>query len=142
MMVIFTASSDLGSARNTSRFIGPILRWLNPEITDQAIRQVQLFARKGAHIAEYAVLALLVWRGRRIQAGSAAGWSWPEFWGIVGFCALYAASDEFHQSLVASRYSSVFDVMLDTLGAALGLLALYSFRRWRESKRVANGFRK
>ena len=47
---------------------------------------------------------------------------------MVG-CALFAASDEFHQIFVKSRTPSVRDVLLDIAGAILGLLVGASFAR-------------
>jgi len=39
--------------------------------------------------------------------------------GLIGFACLYGLSDEFHQSFVPLRDSSLLDVLADTLGAAL-----------------------
>jgi VanZ family protein len=44
-------------------------------------------------------------------------------------CALFAASDEFHQTFVKSRTPSVRDVLLDIAGAILGLLVGASLAR-------------
>ena len=49
-------------------------------------------------------------------------------------CALFAASDEFHQTFVKSRTPSVRDVLLDTGGALLGLLIGASFARRHPKK--------
>jgi VanZ family protein len=38
------------------------------------------------------------------------------------FSMLYASTDEFHQLFVEGRSGSVRDVMIDTLGATLGIL--------------------
>ena len=51
----------------------------------------------------------------------------------VLWCALFAASDEFHQLFVIGRYSSPLDVLLDTCGSATGImfivLIIYLIRR-------------
>ena len=65
MGLIFAGSTDILSSQHTSRIIGPLLRWLNPNVSDQTIRAVQAVVRKGSHVAEYSVLALLLWRARR-----------------------------------------------------------------------------
>ncbi len=65
MTVIFVASTDLMSSAHTSRIIGPVLRWLIPGISDNAIGNVQFIVRKGGHMTEYAILAGLFWRARR-----------------------------------------------------------------------------
>jgi VanZ family protein len=62
MAVIFGGSTDLLAECRTSRIIGPIMRWFDPHISDAAIGRVQFVVRKAAHVTEYAVLALLVWR--------------------------------------------------------------------------------
>lgn len=120
------ASTDVGSSRNTSRFIGPFLRWIYPEVSDEAISMVQAFVRKSAHLTVYAVLAALTWRARRMTRGNWNEWLWPEFWAISAFCCLYAISDELHQAFVSSRQGHPLDVFFDTTGAVAALLAI----RW------------
>lgn len=133
MLIIFSASTDAMSARRTSRIIGPLLRWLVPNISEAAIYRVQYVVRKGAHMAEYATLILLFWRARRKpEKHDRRPWRWSEAAVAFGFAALYAISDEFHQSWVPTREGHVRDVLLDALGAALGLLMLWSFGRWRK----------
>ena len=133
MAVIFSASTDAGSSQQTSRFIRPILRWLFPQASDTTIDQMQFVIRKGGHMTEYAVLAGLLWRARcqpapeelRPGPGAAALFAW-----LVA--TLYACSDELHQYFVASRQASVGDVLLDSAGAALGLVTLWQLGRWRK----------
>ena len=38
---------------------------------------------------------------------------------VVLFCLLYGISDEFHQSFVPGRFSSVRDLVADTIGAVV-----------------------
>jgi VanZ family protein len=124
MVVIYVGSTDMGSTRNTSRFIGPILRWIKPDVSENTIRAVQITLRKGAHLTLYGILAALLWRAQRLLRGNPTEWRWSEFWLISAFCLFYALSDEFHQTLVSSRQGSPFDVMLDTTGAIAVLLAI------------------
>ena len=132
MAVIFFASTDIGSLRNTSRIVGPIVRWFKPAATESDIKLVQAIARKTGHVTEYAILAVLLWRAHRGLRGSFREWRWKEFFGIVALCSLYACTDEFHQRFVASRMSSPEDVLIDTAGACLGLLAVFSVGRYRK----------
>ena len=131
MCVIFIASTDLGSSGRTSRIIGPILRWFKPDVSQETISAVQAVVRKSGHVSEYAVLAALLWRARRLTQ-AARGWDWREFWIVLAGCAIYAASDEFHQLFVSSRQASVLDVMIDTCGAGAGLLAIWQAGRYRK----------
>lgn len=70
--------------------------------------------KKGSHMLGYGLLAVSYWRG--------LGWDArrrPLAWLLA---VLYAASDEFHQSFVAGRNASLWDVLLfDSLGAVIGL---------------------
>ena len=126
MGIIFGGSSDLMSSQRTSRFIGPILRWIVPGISDESVRKVQLIVRKGAHFTEYAVLSALFWRAlRKPVPDDPRPWSWRQAFVAAGLTCLYAVTDEFHQSFVASRMAAVGDVLLDTCGAVAGLVGLW-----------------
>jgi len=118
--LIFIGSTDLMSAEHTSRIIGPILRWFNPDISPAAIVQVQFFVRKVAHLTEYAILAALLWRA--LRRGGALRVKMSILFLTAWFvAALLAMIDEFHQSFVPSRTASLVDVMIDICGALIAL---------------------
>jgi VanZ family protein len=122
MVLVFSASTDVMSAPHTSRFIGPFLRWLVPGISEETVQLAQLTIRKTGHLTEYAVLALLLWRAlRQPVPHDPRPWSWRTARHALLLAALYAASDELHQAFVPSRDAAITDVLIDTLGAALGL---------------------
>ena len=50
------------SHHETSRFLVPFLRWVWPGISSASLELAQVAVRKGAHLAEYAVLAGLAVR--------------------------------------------------------------------------------
>ena len=79
--------------------------------------------RKCAHVTEYAVLALLLYR--------ALGRELPAF--LVGVA--YAVTDEIHQAFVHGRHASPFDVSMDAAGLALGLLLVHTARLSVQSQR-------
>ena len=86
----------------------------------------------GQALTEYAILALLVWRAlRKPMKREPRPWKGSEARLALVFAALYASTDEFHQTFVPSRQGSVWDVLLDTSGAAFGLLLLWLLGRWR-----------
>src|ERR1700736_4562708 len=120
MALIFLGSTDLLSAEHTSRFLVPFLRWLDPQISFTTLNAIQLGIRKLGHLTEYAILAVLLWHALR------SGTRWQMKMSILFFiawiaCAIFAASDEFHQSFVPSRTASPVDVMIDICGALIGL---------------------
>jgi len=70
-----------------------------------------LILRKIANLSEYAILgALLVRAIQRPAVAILAG-------------GLYAVTDEFHQHFVRGRHAAWYDVLIDTLGVAIGVLA-------------------
>ena len=132
MAVVFSASSDPGSSQRSSRILEPLLRWLFPHIQPEEIWPVVLFVRKCAHLTEYAVLALLLWRAFRVLSAQTTGWSWRvarNAWLVV---VVYAITDEWHQRFVPNRQASPWDVMIDAIGGAVGLLLLWALGRWRK----------
>jgi len=137
LVVTFVGSTNAMSVQQTSRFIVPFLLWLKPGMTQQNIWEVIVFVRHCAHVGEYAVLALLVWRA--LRWGRSASMRVPTLYGLVLVgCALFAASDEFHQTFVKSRTPSVRDVLLDVGGASLGLLiTAILVNRWPKNGRTA-----
>ena len=134
MALIFSASSDTMSFQHSSRIIAPILRFLFPHISEALVNSIVFYIRKCAHLTEYAVLALLYWRALRAQSASYVPrvWNWRHARLTLLFVALYAASDEFHQSFVPSRQASVVDVLIDTAGGTVGILVLWGIGRWRK----------
>jgi VanZ family protein len=120
MLVIFSASTDLGSAAQTSRFLIPFLHWLNPQVSPDTIAAVQFAMRKSAHVTEYAILAMLFLRAVRNHLRASFVRQAAVVLVVVG---LYAVTDEFHQSFSVMRTASPVDVMIDCCGAVLGVAA-------------------
>jgi len=133
MLLIFSASNDRMSFQHSSRFIGPLVRWLLPHASEDTVQAMVFGVRKCAHLTEYAILAWLCWRV--LKPADRSAWSWRRAGNSLLIVALYAATDEIHQSFVPSRQGSVWDVLLDTAGGAAGLLLLRVFCRWREASR-------
>ena len=140
LAIIFIGSTDLMSAEHTSRIIGPILRWFKPDVSGETIARAQFIVRKAGHVSEYAILATLIWRALRRAAQRKQRMS-SLFIGAWLACAIFAATDEFHQSFVPSRTASPVDVMIDICGALLGLaicVAVASRKVLKEKRAPAN----
>jgi VanZ family protein len=134
MLVIFLASSDLGSAQHTSRFLVPLLRWIMPNVDLATLASAQFLVRKAAHVTEYAILGALLLRA--FSASARRPW-WHYAGFAVAVAAGFAALDEFHQSFVGSRTGSPYDVLIDISGALLGLALWTLLAKWRNSRRSA-----
>jgi VanZ family protein len=131
--VIFFGSTNIMSAEHTSRYVVPFLLWIRPGMSPGAIWIIHVVVRKCAHVAEYAILALLLWRALRSISSLRTKTS-IVFGAVLVGCAVFAASDEFHQTFVKSRTPSIPDVLVDIAGALLGLLIAASFVRRHPEK--------
>jgi VanZ family protein len=112
---IFTFSADLFSSEHTASVILPVLHWLLPRASEADLEFLHLLIRKCAHIFEYFVFGLLLFRAVR---GPRSGWSLRWAAAALLIAAVFAASDEFHQLFVPSRTASGWDALLDASAAA------------------------
>jgi VanZ family protein len=127
---IFIGSGDSLSSSSTSRFLEPLIRWLLPRLSHESVGAIMVVVRKGGHLAEYGILAILCWHAvHQPPEGDARDWSWRDAGMAVALATFYAASDEFHQAFVPSRTASPWDVMVDACGAAAGLVLIWAIRR-------------
>ena len=87
---------------------------LDPEIQTQVIDGFSFIVRKTAHFCEYALMGCLwyLWLRDKKCAPLIA----------LGASAAYSITDEIHQTLVSGRSGEVRDVLLDSCGAAAGIL--------------------
>jgi VanZ family protein len=121
MALIFSASSGAGAPNVSSYFLRPFLHWFDPTMSEHTFAIIHLITRKIAHLTEYAMLGFLAWR-TALGEPALIGARWPRPTAVaLIFCALYACTDEFHQSFVPGRQASPVDVLIDTFGAAIGL---------------------
>jgi VanZ family protein len=89
---------------------------------------LDVVAKKGGHVVGYAVLGLAY-----LHAILPRGLADPRLARVaVLLAALYAVSDEIHQVFVPGRGASVRDVLIDTVGASLGV-GLRLFRQGRRA---------
>lgn len=74
-----------------------------------------------AHIGEYAILAFLIFRAlyNREEKSFFSKYAW--FWALIG-AVLYGVSDEIHQMYVPTRTAYLGDILMDGVGATMGLL--------------------
>jgi VanZ family protein len=85
---------------------------------------IDLLAKKTVHVAEYAILAMLLWRALRSI-------NFSPYLVSFAMAVLYAVSDEFHQSFVPGRTASPRDVAIDTLSTGATLVLLWWLWRRR-----------
>lgn len=129
MGVIFWFSAHTGSESSVQSggIVQQIIHLFFPHYSEWTIHKqeiylnlVTLLVRKSGHAAEFLLLGLLFtgcqsWK-RPLPATLLTSW-------LLTVC--YAASDEIHQHFVPDRACRALDVLIDSLGAATGLLLLY-----------------
>ena len=113
---IFMLSTGAFTAEATGKIFGPYNN----------------LARKFAHVSEYAVLFI----GMRWVFGRTTNKLGGTALSLIALllCVLYAGSDEWHQLFVPGRTSSLFDVALDSCGAAFGCV-VWSVCQWTRKLR-------
>lgn len=77
--------------------------------------------RKSAHLFEYFVLGALVF----LYESHRRYLPYVRFLKSIGFCTLYAASDELHQYFVEGRACRLTDIGIDAFGSLLGILLVF-----------------
>jgi VanZ family protein len=127
--LIFLLSTGIGAGGRTVAFLIEMNRRFHLGIGMQEILALNHCIRKAAHATEYALLAVLLWRGLALPGGW-PGWGWNRRTLGEAFlvAVAYAVTDEFHQAFVPGRGSQVSDVVIDGSGAALGLLVAWGVR--------------
>jgi VanZ family protein len=102
---------------------GPVVAWAAVIFVFSSIPSLgtglggwDLVLRKLAHATEFAILAALL-----VRALGSPRWA-------VVIAVGYAISDEIHQSFVPGRHGAPLDVVIDSVGVAVG--ALLAARRW------------
>lgn len=136
--VIFLLSTDNFSNESTGSILRPLIKLLlGPFYSEELGEIIHFCVRKASHVTEYAILAVLWYRA--VNAGL-RGWGVEAAVTAVLLSAGYAALDEFHQTLTASRGGNPVDVLVDSTGALIGIGIVWSCnllldrtgRRWKD----------
>lgn len=107
-------STHYFTPEQTGRVIVPVLRWLLPHAPSTVIRRVHFGIRKLAHVTEFGIFSITVFRAIR---GPRTGWALNWAFLTLVVAVSYAVLDEFHQRYVPLRHASPKDVLIDGLGA-------------------------
>jgi len=127
LMIQYTFSTATFSTGETSRIIIPVLKAIMRNPTAEQLQFWHHVIRKAAHVTEYCILGMLVYRAIRVDMPKPA---------TVGaltllFVAVAASMDEFHQSFVPSRGSSIVDIGWDCIGGLAAIALTWIWRSFR-----------
>jgi VanZ family protein len=121
--MIFAASSASFSGGNTGNWLAKLIQLvLGHSVTPWQFHIIHAAVRKAAHLTEYGILGFLVFRA--IRAGRR---DWDFRWSLAAIAIAMAVAclDEWHQAFVPSRTASPYDVLIDTIGAALAQVLFF-----------------
>jgi VanZ family protein len=124
VIFVFSSSPATDSSNQSRTIVMKLIHFLYVDFDKKPISEqaavyslLTLLVRKGAHFSEYALLAAL---------------AFSAFYGIhnkilrllssVAAAALYACTDEFHQTFVPGRSGMMRDVLIDSTGALFGAI--------------------
>jgi VanZ family protein len=113
--LISILSTQWFSGERTGGILLPLLARLLPSADPATLAAVHQAVRKLAHVAEYLVLSVLLYRA--LTDGRA--WNPRAAVLAVGTAGLYAVADEAHQLFVPGRGAAFSDVLIDLSGAIL-----------------------
>ena len=142
MLIIFFASSQPYEKQDVRPFLGNVVNeefakkhFSNTKFNynghEVSIKSkgvpgfIEFFIRKAAHLTEYTILGFLLLRGFNATTDLSKK--------VAGILALlisfvYACSDELHQMFTLNRTPLFIDVVLDSVGAFLGILLFLGMR--------------
>ena len=123
-VLISVFSTHYFSSQQTARVIYPILKWFFPSASQHTLHLMHVGIRKLAHIMEFGVFSVTVFLGVR---GPRSGWklNWA-FWTLL-IAIAYASLDECHQSFVPLREPRVRDVFIESFGALLAQVSVWTY---------------
>ncbi|MGA9755797.1 MAG: VanZ family protein [Desulfobaccales bacterium] len=124
-LAVIGMSGDLGSSDNTGHLLQWLLSWV-VALKPARIDAINFYLRKTGHVLVYGGMYFLWFRAFRGHADYRPG---VAFLWSLGFCLLFASTDEGHQSFCSSRTGCIGDVLLDMSGASLA--ALITLAVWR-----------
>ena len=132
MLVIFLMSSEV--ADTSSARSDEIVHTIQSIGVNASTDLLTFLVRKAAHISAYFVLGILLFN---LLKEYGLGVKKMIFISIA-IAMLYACTDEVHQVFVSGRSGQVRDVLIDTAGAAVGVVvyAALSSRFYKKSEIV------
>jgi VanZ family protein len=133
LCILALFSSDTFSAEHTGSILMNVLHALFGSRFDEQFQQIHFLIRKSAHFCSYGFLGALAFFSWRATLPARQRWTFR--WSILALLLAVTAAglDEFHQSFIASRTSSLRDVLLDLVGAIFFQLAIAIWMAWRET---------
>jgi VanZ family protein len=121
--VMFWMSTERFGVSESRPVFARLLNFVHISLSPATFRTVHTVVRKLAHLTEYAVLVVLLYRA--FEGQDRLMWRAQSAWWCLALGALYSFTDEFHQIFVNGRGASLIDCGIDIMGLTVGLLVVY-----------------
>ena len=119
---MFSAQNGDESSELSQGFLRTfILRFTPDNISEDIVNMMEYIIRKCAHMTEYAVFGILVFY--QIKLYRLFEKEWNRIVMAVICVMIYASTDEIHQLFVGGRSGRFTDVLIDTAGGFIGIMA-------------------
>lgn len=131
MGIIFYMShqpADISSSQSDA--VLKIFAFLGLDLNSYFGELATLIIRKSAHFIEYFILFIFSYRVIKFYVKKE-----QVKWYAISIVFLYACSDEIHQYFIPRRGPAFKDVLVDTLGGALGVLLSIIYEKKNKRKK-------
>lgn len=127
----FSMQNSTASSGVSNGILRKILHLFQVTVDSSRELELELILRKTAHMAEFAILAIL-----SASAFQSTGGMHPVYKAHAA-CIAVAIIDEVHQLFVPGRTGLVNDVVIDIIGACAGLFLFVLVRMYIRSRKSA-----
>ncbi len=127
--VVLYASTSVGSGNHSAGILRTILAWFNPDLGLATLTEINFGIRKTAHVVQFLIYALLVWRGLFLAPALETSPRRLVLW-TIGSAAVLAFASEGIQLFTPVRSALFTDVILDVSGAVAGSLVAWTFVKY------------
>ena len=134
IVMIMIESTETFGGNHTSRWLRPIFQWLFGPIGDEPWEHIHLALRKTGHFIGYGLIGL-AWLRAWWFTLPHSRFRTDMLLAMLGTAAI-ASLDEWHQSFLPNRTSSVWDVLIDCTGALTLQLIVYIYMRKYRPKQL------
>lgn len=124
---VLYASTSVGSGANSGHYLRRILAWIYPDFALTSLPEMNFFVRKTAHVIQFIVYSLLLWRGLSLHPPIVLRTRALLAW-VLGSAAFLAFLSEGIQIFSPLRTAAFGDVWLDISGAVIGVGLLVAVR--------------
>lgn len=124
------ASVSSGLSSGITEFLLNFIAELFPQ-SDAGVEEFHTLVRKNAHFIAYLILGVLL-------VNALGSWGRLERRDLLvsfAIAVFYAATDEFHQLFIEGRSGELRDVLIDSAGAATGIIFCCLFVLLKRSRR-------